>query len=151
MATDVFSREVSYGGAFSADGTAVTFANFGAGLLAQHIKYSYQQQITRLYEVGSAAVYLVAGRTQGRVEMSRVLGPTAILPAFYAQFGNVCLASGNNLSFKATTGCGSASSGTVQTIGIFYSVIDRISGSVASKDMVINESLSLLFLLMTIN
>ena len=148
---DVFSRDVSYGGAFSADGAKMTFAGFAAGLLIQQVQWQYQQNISRLYEVGSADVYLVAGRTQGQVSLSRVLGPMAIMPTFYTQYGNVCNAAGNLLSFSGQAGCGGVASGTPMTIGINHVVIQQLGGSVQSADMVINETLAMMFLFMTIS
>jgi hypothetical protein len=150
MATDIFSRNVTYGGAFSADGAAVTFAGFNAGLLVQQIQWAYQQAITRLYEVGSASVYLVAGRTQGTVKFNRVLGPVAILPDFYIQYGNVCNAAGNNITFAATTGCGDSGGGGTQTIGMYHVIITSIQGGVSAQDMIITEALDMMFLYMTL-
>jgi hypothetical protein len=149
MATDIFSREVNYGGAFSADGASVQFAGYGAGFLIQSLRWTYQQQITRLYEVGSPDIYLVAGRTQGSVAMQRVLGPLAIATAFYQQYGNVCGAGQNNLSFTMETGCGGAAAGT-QTIDIRHAVISQIGGAVSAQDMVIHETLAMMFLFMNI-
>ncbi len=150
MPTDVFSRDVSYGGAFSSDGTAVTFTGFGAGLLAQHIKYTYQQKISRIYEVGSRNIYLVAGRTQGNASMTRVMGPSAIMPSFYTTYGNVCNAGSNSMTFAATTGCGGAAAGSM-LIELDHVVIRALSGAVRANEMIIMESMELLFLYMTIS
>jgi len=151
MATDVFSRDVSYGGSFSADGAAVTFANFGPGMLVQNINYVYQQSITRLYEVGSPLIYLVAGRTQGQVTLARVMGPVALTNGFYQQFGNVCWAAGNSLSFQARMACGTRGGGQLYTIGLNHCVISQLGGSVSAQDMVINETLAMMFLFMTVS
>ena len=150
MATDVFSREVAYGGAFSADGASVSFTDFGEGMLVQSISYVYQQAISRIYEVGSAKVFLVAGRTQGRVTLARVLGPTALLPAFYIQYGDVCNAADNSMLFTAAMGCGAGAGGETQSINIRHVVIAQLGGSISAQDMIINESLQLMFLYMTI-
>jgi len=152
MARDVYSRQVTFGGAFSADGARITFAGFGAGLLVQTLSYQYQQAISRLYEVGSADIYLVAGRTQGQVSMARVLGPKKILPAFYRKFGDVCLAGENNMKFSARTGCagGGNDAGALQQINIKHIVITSMGGSVNANDMIINEQLSMMFLFMQI-
>jgi hypothetical protein len=149
MAQDIYSREVSYGGAFSADGAIVQFAGFGAGFLMQSLEWTYQQSIARLYELGSADIYLVAGRTQGNVKMTRVLGPVTIMPAFYQQYGNVCNAGQNILSFTMETGCGGATA-SAQTIDIRHAVITAIAGSVTAEQMVINETLAMMFLFMLI-
>jgi len=147
MATDIFSREVSYGGSFSSDGASVQFAGYGAGFLIQSLNWTYQQNITRLYEVGSPDIYLVAGRTQGSVTMQRVMGPLAIATAFYEQYGNVCGAGQNNLSFTMTTGCGGAEAAT-QTIDIRHAVITQLAGAVSAQDMVIHETMAMMFLFM---
>jgi len=148
MATDIFSRDVSYGGSFSADGAAVTFANFGPGMLVQNINYVYQQSITRLYEVGSPRIYLVAGRTQGQVTFARVMGPVALTQGFYQTFGNVCNAAGNSLAFSAQMGCGTQGGGATYTIGLNHCVISQLGGSVSAQDMVINETVAMMFLFM---
>ena len=149
MATDIFSRTVNYGGAFSADGVTVTFGPFGAGMLVQNISYSYQQAITRLYEVGSPDLYLVAGRTQGQNQLSRVLGPSAILPTFYAQYGDVCNAAGNSIAFSAVMACGAGGTGTPITITMNHCVINQLGVSVSAQDMIVNESLSMIYLYLT--
>lgn len=150
MATDIYSREVNYGGSFSADGAQVQFAGFGAGFLVQSLRWTYQQQIARLYEVGSPDIYLVAGRTQGSVTMERVLGPLALASAFYEQYGNVCYAGQNNLSFSMETGCGGAAA-TTQIIDIRHAVISQLGGSVTAQDMVIHETMAMMFLFMLIS
>jgi hypothetical protein len=149
MSQDVFSREVTFGGAFSADGARVTFADFGAGLLVQNLNYQYQQSISRLYEVGSPDIYLVAGRTQGTVSMQRVVGPKRILPEFYQQYGDVCNAGNNNVKFSASTGCGGAVS-TRQTIDIKHAIVTALGGTVNANDMIINENLTMMFLYLQI-
>lgn len=159
MANDVFSRNVSFGNAFSADGAAITFSNFAAGMLVQQLVWSYQQTITRLYEIGSPMVYLVAGRTQGTVKLDRVLGPSTILASFYTQFGNVCNAAGNNLMFSAQAGCGGPGQGAAgaavpgnatMSILIANAVIQLMGGSVSAENMVINESILLMFLYLAV-
>jgi len=149
MAQDIYSREISYGGAFSSDGASVQFAGFSAGFLMQSLQWNYQQHISRLYELGSANIYLVAGRTQGTVNMTRVLGPVSIATEFYEQYGNVCNAAENNLSFSMETGCGGAQSAE-QTIDIRHVIIQGIAGAATAERMVLHETLAMIFLFMLI-
>lgn len=149
MATDIFSRTVSYGGAFSADGATLTFSQFGAGLLAQSIQWQYQQNVTRLYEVASSAIYLVAGRTQGQAGVQRVMGPTALAESFYTTYGDVCNADTNTLTFVTQTGCSGSSTDDTVTITLNGVVIVSYGGAVSAQDMVVNETLALLFLWLT--
>lgn len=157
MAADIFSRNVDFGGVFSADGATLTFSGdsstpFGSGMLVQNVQWQYQQNVTRLYEVSSDNVFLVAGRTQGQASIQRVLGPTALQEAFYTQYGDVCNIETNDMIFAARTDCSAeddSSYGETITITLKFTVIVQIGGAIASQDMVINESLAMLFLYMT--
>ncbi len=46
--------------------------NEDAGLLAQQIQVGYSQQVNRFYEIGTNNVYMVRGRAEGQMSMSRV-------------------------------------------------------------------------------
>jgi hypothetical protein len=142
---DIFTRDVSLGGVFTADGATLSFDQMTAGLLAQSVQWQYQQNITRLYEIASSDVYLVAGRTQGQATVARVIGPTALAEAFYTTYGDVCNAATNTLEFSAEAGCPGDTNDTV-TITLNNIVIQSYGGAVAAQDMVVNEQLSMLFL-----
>ena len=152
MALDIFSREVSFGGVFSADGATLTFSSpsiFDAGMIIQNVQWQYQQNVTRLYEVSSDQVFLVAGRTQGQAQIQRVLGPTALSEDFYSTFGDVCNMENNDMVFSAQTDCTADPAGNYDdtiTITLKHCVIVQVGGNIAAKDMVINESLGILFL-----
>jgi hypothetical protein len=149
MGQDVFSREVNLGGTFSADGARITFGDaFSVGMLVQNISYQYQQNISRLYEVGSSDIYLVAGRTQGQASVQRIIGPRRLAVSFYQQFGDVCRVGSNLLRFSARTGCsgGDNDAGTAQRVNLRHCVISNVGGSVAANDMIINESLAFMYL-----
>jgi hypothetical protein len=153
MARDVYSREVAFGGAFSADGARVTFGDeFSAGMLVQNINYQYTQNITRLYELGGPDIYLVAGRTQGQASVARIIGPRRLAVAFYTKFGNVCNAGENILRFSARTGCaeGASDADGGQDIVLRQVVLSNIGGSVSANDMIINESLAFMFLILEV-
>jgi hypothetical protein len=157
MATDIFSRTVGFGGAFSADGAMITFGATSAGMLAQSVQWSYMQAVQRIYEIGSNNVFLIAGRTQGQASIQRVMGPTALATAFYATFGNVCNATSNNINFTAQARCGSAgwqstgdygpgSAGAGINIGLYNCVIQSYGGGIQAQEMVVNEQIQMLFL-----
>jgi len=156
MPADIFSRNVEFGGVFSADGASLTFSGgtatpFGSGMLVQNVQWQYQQNITRLYEVSSDQIFLVAGRTQGQASIQRVLGPTALAVAFYTQYGDVCNIENNDVVFAAQTDCSTADGtyGDAITITLKHTAIVQVGGAIAAQDMVINESLALLFLYLT--
>ncbi len=162
---DIFNRNTDFfGGSFAADQGFVTFPRLlnsaglpiGAniGLLIQRLSMTYQQQVTRLYEVGRPAIYYVGGRTNGEAGIDRVVGPRTIADAFYQTYGDICQARSNTLDFAIDNGCGEA--GTPQAavapfnLGFVqytchFCVITSVGVNVAAADMVINESLRLMF------
>jgi len=151
MARDVYSREVNFGGSFSADSARVTFAEVGAGLLAQNIDFAYQQNVSRLYEIGSSDIYLVAGRTQGNLGMSRVLGPRKLMPEFYVQYGDVCNAGSNHMKFSAMTGCSDKYVTAKESVDMRHIVIVSLRGTINAGNMMLNETLGAMFLYLQFN
>jgi hypothetical protein len=161
MATDLFSRQVSFGGVFSADAAAISFSAdgvdaFDTGMLVQNVQWQYQQNVTRLYEISGAGtagkVYVVAGRTQGQASVQRVLGPAGLTEDFYDNFGDVCNIASNNITFSARADCSDPNDGTYGQqldVDMNYCVLVRVAGAVSAQDMVVNESLGLLFLWLT--
>lgn len=152
MALDVFSRKTDvYGGGFAADQCAISFPKIGddggeIGLLIQRLGVAYQQQITRLYEVGHEAIYYVGGRTSGEISVDRVVGPKAISAAFYQTYGDLCNARTNTLDLNIMTSC-VGSSGNY-TEGVTYTcamcVITSLGVTISAQDMLINESLRIM-------
>lgn len=150
---DMFNRRSdSFGGAFAADGAKMLFAMDGlsaeTGMLVQQLSVQYQQQVTRLYEVGSNAVYLVGGRTAGQGTLNRVLGPKKLAKAFYLTYGDICNAAKNMLQFEAAAGCNQTFDANV-ALHCRFVVINQIGFSLNAGDMMINESMGLMFSSMT--
>jgi hypothetical protein len=147
---DIFNRDTDvFGGSFPADQAQVTFpaltgGGADSGLLMQNMQVSYTQQITRLYEVGSPAIYYVGGRTAGQFTVARVVGPHAIALAFYSTYGDVCNAATNTLNFSMTTGCGTTA-GSQAAYTAHFVVIATVGLAVAAQDMLINEQLAGIF------
>lgn len=156
---DIFNRQTGiHGGSFAADSAFITFPNvagldgeFAAdfGLLVQRITTTYQQQVTRLYEVGSPRIYYVGGRTAGDISIDRIAGPRTIQPIFYRKFGDVCQALSNTLDFAFRSGCGpdGASIGgeNVTSYTAYFCVITAIGLGIQAADMLITENMRLMF------
>lgn len=172
---EIFTRTATtLAGVFSADTMTLAFSDGVPTALVQNLQASYMQAVTRLFEIGNvngrANVYYVGGRSQGSLNIGRVLGPSVLMSAYYAKFGNVCNARTNNLRFGLTqTDC--SAGGTATAAGLVASsfagplagaatlaalsrpavylckfcVITQIGISVAASDMIINESSSLMF------
>jgi len=154
----IFNRSgANFGGAISADAARITFASagldgFGVGMLVQSMNMSYQQQVTRVYEIGTDTTYYIAGRTQGQAAMGRIMGPRAVQLGFYTKFGDVCNAATNNINFSATTGCnGTATNlgGTAYAFTLKYVVLTNLGFQIGAQDMVINEQVSMMFASLT--
>lgn len=156
MAQDIFNRQTDkFGGSFAADLATITFPNVGGlngaftadfGLLIQRMQTVYQQQVTRLYEVGRPAIYYVGGRTSGDITVDRVVGPRTIQENFYKKFGDVCQALTNTLDFNIETGCGGEEDFSgFASYQAYFCVITSIGLGVQAADMLINENLRLMF------
>lgn len=146
---DVFNRNVDgFGGSFSADSAeffflAATGSEAGVGLLIQNVTVSYQQQVTRIYELGSSLHFYVIGRTNGQLGMARVLGPRPLMTAFYRKYGDGCQAATNNFLLRFTSDCqGNPQDALVE---VKYSVINSIGFTMGAQDAVINEQVQMLY------
>lgn len=172
MALDVFQRSTSnFGGAFTADRAKLIIPGAGnLGLLVQSLQVQYAQSVTRLYDITSDRIYYVGGRTQGQLQLARVIGPVGTLKGLYSCFGDVCRAQKNTLSLELKeTNCagnvGAGQPGSAVTINelqngcttpaanaatsskydIYFCVITQVGIGVQAQDMVINEQSQMMF------
>ncbi len=145
----VFAGAQTYKGGFRADQLRMNFKGDPVdGFLIQNVSFQYQQQISMLYEIGSANVYYVGGRAQGQATLSRVIGPTALAGRFISLFNDLC--SPGDFSFDASHGCpvggGNINGGNGSVNYTLKSaVLTTISLSVQAQDVVINEQLQFIF------
>lgn len=151
MANDIFNRTSDrFGGSFAADQARVTFPAIAgggsdAGLLMQNISASYTQQVTRLYEVSSPAMYYVGGRTAGQAGVGRVSGPRKLSAAFYQTYGDVCNAATNTIHLSMTTGCGTNGAEARASYTAHFVVLTTVAVSIGATDMLVNEQLAMMF------
>ena len=136
----VFAGGQTHNGGFRADQLTLTFAGQDvAGFLVQNVQFSYTQQITMLYEIGSENVYYVGGRAQGTATLARVIGPAPLAAQFINNFNDLC--DPQDINFDASAGC--------QAGGLNYTledaVLTTVSVSVTAQDVVINEQLQFIF------
>jgi len=113
-------------------------------LLLQNVQFGYQQQITRLYELVSNAVYYVAGRAQGTGQLGQILGPAKLSEAFLRNYGSVCRADRNQLSFEMTTGCVGDSIRSTQTFTAEFVVLNSVQISIAAESMLIQQNVGMM-------
>ena len=150
MARDIFNRIVELGEPLAADATRLIFPGIGdTDMLLQNVTVQYQQNVNRLWEVGSAKTFFVAGRTQGTITAARVIGGKGFSSSFYKQYCDVCNMISNNVSLTVMAGCtDSQSRGSLAIEGV---VVTGISYAIAAADMIIHESLSMLFAKLTVS
>jgi len=166
---DVFTRtEVLCGGAMHAqNGIVVPFGGL-TGVLMQNIVLDYQQQVTRVYELGTRGhmtrVYYVSGRSQGVMRVQHIIGPGVTMQAFYDNFGDVCNACHNNVVIDLSPNiCAAGAGAALAAVGgplaavdrtrvggrarylCKFCVLTRIGMSVAAQDFVVNENSELMF------
>ena len=150
MANDIFNRNVStLAGVFTSDAAVLEFTGGGAGdrfsQLVQQVQFSYAQTITRLYEVGGPNIYYVGGRTQGQMNVNRIIGPKGTVCGFYNKFGDVCSANENVIGLDLSAeNClnGEAGGGKYTMKNV---VITQVGIAVAAQDMIINENTTMMF------
>lgn len=136
----VFAGGQTYNGGFRADQLTLTFGGVDvAGFLVQNVQFSYTQQITMLYEIGSENVYYVGGRAQGTATLARVIGPAPLAAQFIQQFNDLC--EPQDINFDASAGCrGGGLNYTLED-----AVLTTVSVSVTAQAVVINEQLQFIF------
>lgn len=143
MAQDIYGRDVDLGDPISADAARITIPNCSDGLLVQSLQVNYQQDVTRLYELGSPKIYFVRGRSQGQVAMGKIVGATGPSKACILQYGDVCNIRNNNLGIDFSQGC--STTGGKSRIAMNGCVITSIAYSVSTPDMIVNENITMLF------
>lgn len=145
---ELFTKtEVDFGGAMTAQFGVVVPDGAFTGVLMQNIQLSYQQQVTRLYELGTRGaktnVYYVSGRAQGTMSVAHVVGPGVTIAAFYVKFSDVCKAGTNQLKIDLSPNLCDGSTPVVYTCK--YCVLVSIGMSVAAQDFVINTNSQMMF------
>jgi hypothetical protein len=144
MARDIYNRVVDLGQPLAADATRLVLPDIGEeDMLIQNFNLNYSQSVSQLWEVGSAFTYFVAGRTQGTIEVDRVVGAKGIGTEFINKYADVCNMVNNHFTLSFTAGCSTgAAMGELTVNG---AVITSIGYSVAAQDMIVHEKISMMF------
>jgi len=136
----VFSGAQTHNGGFRADQVSLQFGGTDVnGFLVQQVQFSYAQQVSTLYEIGSSNVYYVGGRAQGSASLARVVGPSPLAGDFITRFNDLC--SPQDINFDASAGC--EAGGTEYTLE--DAVLTTLGVTVTAQDVVVNESLQFIF------
>lgn len=140
----VFKGGQTVAGGFRADLLSVQVAGQDiSGFLVQQVQFSYSQQVTMLYEIGSANVYYVGGRAQGTATLARVAGPAIFGADFISLYNDIC--NPQPIGFRGKSGaCNGSNVGATQYT-LIDAVLTTISVSVTAQDVVVNEQLQFIF------
>lgn len=155
---DLFNKTTKgYVDGFSLDKAKLTFSNFtGAtggtltsktsGLLIQNVQVNYQQQVSFVYDLTAPAdVYYVSGRTQGTLQIGKVVGSAGTMKTFYTEFGDVCKMNANkNFTMSGITGC-TTTTGASGNIVIHQPLVTSVGFSMSVDNAVIGENCQLMF------
>lgn len=146
-------QETKHFGSFASDSAVLKMGDPAAEIgIVQNAQIQFSQSVARIYDVGNggkagkdkqAAIWYVGGRTQGQATLARILGPASTgLQKFYADLGDVCNVTKNDLTFTFLAGC--EGTGTT-TYTIKAAVMVNVGISVSAQDMIVNENVSLMF------
>lgn len=131
---------LSFGGTVTKGKTSATGTTSVAGFLVQQVQFSYTQQVTLLYEIGSANVYYVGGRAQGTAQLGRVVGAAALGGGLMTLFRDLC--NPQDIMLNASSGCKPGG----PAYNLQDAVMTTVSASVTAQDVVINEQLAFMFI-----
>ena len=142
--------EVKFGGAMTADKGMFTSTGGLTGVLMQGLNIQYQQNVTRLYEIGVenevTNVYYVGGRSAGTLGVSHVIGPGVAMKAYYENFSDVCNADTNAIRFSMKPNvCGNKAQIEKAEYKAKFCVLVQVGLSVQAQDFVINQSSNMMF------
>jgi hypothetical protein len=103
--SDIYGRNVNIGGVLNGEDVYLNVAGLdGAGLLVQSVNIAYNQQVTRLRELGSTNIYFVAAGTEGNLSLQKVAGAGSNVKLFAASYGDVCSIRNNSIEITFNGG-----------------------------------------------
>ena len=144
MARDIYNRLVDLGQPMAADATRLLLPDLGnEDMLVQQVNVTYSQNVSQIWEVGSSFTYFIAGRTQGQMNIGRIIGAKGIGTEFINKFADDCQMPENHMTLQIQAGCtDNTDRGSLKAEGV---VITSIAYSVQAQDMVVNEQFNLMF------
>ena len=155
--TNIFEKkDQTIGGAFSAENCTLDLGGIDKAIV-QRVQFSIERPVNFIYEIGTSAathanVYFVGGRRKGQATFERVVGGSGTFKKFITNYGPLCQTNGKNedIVLTAKGGCNIAGNGAQTGTGITYTLktpkIQSLSGSVSAQDIVITESVQMVFL-----
>jgi hypothetical protein len=152
MANIFETNDQTIGGAFTAENCTLDLGVDKA--IVQRVQFSIERPINFIYEIGQSGamksnVYYVGGRRRGQATFERVVGGSGTFKTFITNYGPLCGAKGADIVLKAKGGCNIGGQGNTSATIVYTLKTPRItalSGSVSAQDIVITESVTMVFL-----
>lgn len=161
--SDLYKRtEVDFGGGMTSQYGLIVPNKGLTGILMQNFTMQYQQNVTRIYEIGKSGaktnVYYVGGRASGTISSAHIIGPGPTMRTFYDNFSDICQAATNDLQIQlssnqcptsnaAGAAAGGAAAAALSAISYRakYCVLVSIGVGVTAQEFVINENSNMMF------
>jgi len=155
------NADQTIGGAFTAENCSLKLgADAATGAIVQRVNFTINRPINFIYELGTKGaavqnVYYVGGRRQGQAQFERIVGGSNVFKKFVDNYGPLCEKPGENIILTAHGGCaitgaGEAGAAINSDGGVTYTLktpkITTLGASVSAQDIVIMESIGLVFL-----
>lgn len=149
---DIFGRANSgYGGAFTSALAQLNISSNDATnlgkLLISNLQATYDQPISRVYEIASDKAYFVVGRPTGNGTIGSVFGPKQFSQVTYANLADPCKT--NNLELKASSNAACNAQGAAIGAGwgrkLTHVILQSLGFQVNAQDMLINENIGFQF------
>jgi hypothetical protein len=145
------------GGAFTAENCVMTGDGMGDGAVVQRVQLSIERPINFIYEIGSGNgrqnVYYIGGRRRGQATFERIVGGSNTFGNFVNNYGPLCNSTSTPITLEARGRCniGPGAAGVLAPApGVKYKLLTpkltTVGASVSAQDIVIMESVTLVFL-----
>ena len=142
--SDIFGRELSYGGSFQPEGTTVSFSGAVTGAIVRNVNMRYSQSVTRVWDLGTGKAFFIAGQTNGTFGIGTVAG----VNGDFSIFGSICAP--GTMVFDGNVGLCNVQGDVAgdATFTLHKTILADVSISVVSDDMIINQGIAGTFLFM---
>lgn len=148
---DIFGRANSgFGGAFTSALAQLNISGDGATigkLLITNLNATYNQPISRIYEIATDKAYFVVGRPDGNGSIGSVFGPKVYSQAAYARLADPCQTNNLELKSDGDASCNAVGEPTGGGWGrrLTHVILQTLGFQVNAQDMLINENVSFQF------
>ena len=147
--SDIFGRELTYGGGFLPEDTTVSMSGISGGAIVRNLQIGYEQQISRIWDLGTGSCFFIAGHTNGTWQIGKIAGPGASITALGGYTvcapGTIKFTGGNGLCFPGGASAGKAANYELKSV-----ITAKVNVSVSSEDMIINEGIGGTFLILDV-